>query len=203
MTQTITLPNSSTGPLDERDPRHGLARATVLARLVTQRVTPENATMISPCPEWDARSVAGHIIAVLDRLAGFTHGIPAEDLPFLHDLRVDQLETQFDRAAHALQEAWSSSSVLSQMLVLPFATLPGSVAARFYTSELLVHTWDLATAIQVPVQWPDDLILQILPGARAGIPLERGPGIPFGPVPTIPDNAPPIAQLVAWLGRRP
>lgn len=203
MTQTVTLPNPPTGPLDERDPRHGLARATMLARVVTQRVTSQNATAISPCPEWDARAVAGHIIAVLDRLAGFTHGIPSADLPFLHDLRVDQLEPEFDRAAHALQAAWSSPSILSQMLVLPFATLPGSVAAGIYTSELLVHTWDLATAIDVAVQWPDDLILQILPGIKAGIPFERGPGIPFGPVPTIPENAAPIDQLVAWLGRKP
>jgi len=38
---------------------------------------------------------------------------------------------------------------------------------------------------------------------QMGLPAEPRDGAPFGPVQSVPDDAPAIEQLVAWCGRTP
>jgi uncharacterized protein (TIGR03086 family) len=92
------------------------------------------------------------------------------------------------------------------MLVLPFATLPGAISLAIYVSEVTVHTWDLATALGVRVDWDDAVVSGALLAMEQALPpSQRGAdnGVPFGDVVPTPDDAPAIDRLVAWVGRDP
>ncbi len=199
----VTIPAPSVGSLEAGDPRIDLAHATQVARRVMERVDAVNGTNQSPCPEWDARLVAGHIIAVLERIAGFAEGKRHEELSSMTDVPAEELMSHFDRAAHHVESVWSDDAVLDRILILPFAELPGAVAARIYTSELLVHAWDLATAIGVTVEWPEALVEQAVAVITQGIPPERGDDVPFDDVVPTDSSAAPVERLVAWVGRDP
>ena len=91
------------------------------------------------------------------------------------------------------------------MVIVPWGTIPGAVALAVYSSELLVHAWDLATAIGVEPQWHQGDVETALGVVEVGIPAEpRNPeDMPFGAVVPTADDAPTIDRLVAWMGRTP
>jgi uncharacterized protein (TIGR03086 family) len=149
--------------------------------------------------------MAGHIIAVLERVAA----IPGDDdimtmALVRDDLAVGALGAALTTAAQAVHEAWTGD-VLGQMVTVPFGTMPGGAALAAYTSEILTHTWDLATAIGVEPQWhvgDTEMAAEVI---RMGLPAEpRGvEGMPFDAVVPTADDAPAIDRLVAWVGRNP
>ncbi|MEE9416793.1 MAG: TIGR03086 family metal-binding protein [Acidimicrobiales bacterium] len=200
----VSVPEIDPGSLSADDPRMPMARAVALAGAVISRVNSENETNPSPCPQWDAKAIAGHLVAILDRLAGFPGGIDAMTLPLVVEgVDPDQWPEVLETAAHAVHQAWSDDAVLGQEMVLPFATLPGAATLGIYTAELLTHIWDLAKAIAVEPEWHEGDVQQSLEIVQFGIPAEpRGGEFPFGAVTATDDDAPTIDKLAAWFGRR-
>ncbi len=205
----IEHPHTSSEPLGDDDPRTPMARAVALAGAVIAELDATNETNPSPCPEWDAGHIARHIVAVLDRVAGFPQGIDGDTLPLVVDLPegadgASPYSTAFTASAHEVQRIWSDDAVLSQMLKLPWAELPGGIALSIYTCELTVHTWDLAQALGVEPQWYEPDVAKCVEVMQFGLPAEpRDDDTPFGPVVEVPQDAPNIDKLVAWVSRQP
>ncbi len=126
----------------------------------------------------------------------------------------------FRSRAHAVQEAWTDAAALDRTVALPWATASGAGMLANYTSELTVHTWDLATATGQHPQWDEEVVAvgfgAISRGLPAGgrrarfdeivadVPPELRPtSPPFGEAVVVPADASPIDQLVAWTGRQP
>lgn len=205
----IAHPHTSSDPLGDDDPRTAMARAVALAGAVIARVNASNESNPSPCDEWDAGHIARHMVAVLDRLAGFPQGIDGDTLPLVIDLpNADDgqspYSSAFSASAHEVQQIWSDDSVLDQMLKLPWAVLPGGIALAIYTCELTVHTWDLAQALGVEPQWYEPDVAHCVSVMQMGIPAEpRDEFTPFGPVVEVAADASSIDKLVAWVSRQP
>jgi uncharacterized protein (TIGR03086 family) len=107
-------------------------------------------------------------------------------------------------AADDVLDVWADPALLTRQLTLPYGTHTGAVAMATYTGELATHTWDLAAATGRTPAWDDDVLAVTLAAMRRILPAEgRGPGVPFGPVVPVADDAPPIDRLVAWQGRDP
>ncbi|MGI9645339.1 MAG: TIGR03086 family metal-binding protein, partial [Ilumatobacteraceae bacterium] len=180
------------------------ARSVQTARAVVAEVDAADADKPTPCPDWDAEMMACHIIAILDRVRGAAEARDLMEMPLLHDTTVDRLVVAFDASAQALHESWSDPSLLGREMTLPFGALPGAAVMAVYSSELLVHTWDLAAAIGVEPNWHDTDVAMATAVVTEGIPAEpRGAEMPFDPVVALPADAPPIHHLAAWLGRNP
>ena len=99
----------------------------------------------------------------------------------------------------------------------------GAHVLAIYVNEVIVHTWDLATATGQHPTWHDaDVELALaairreLPDAdrtamweavRSSLPAEvlaAAPwSDPFANAVEVPDTARPVERLVAWQGRRP
>ena len=119
-----------------------------------------------------------------------------------------------------VETAWADEAAMTRTYTFPWAVHDGAATLAMYTSELSVHTWDLARATGQHPAWDDDVLavslasIQIdLPGGnraamfeamRETMPPElRDFACPFAEVVNVPDDAPLIDRLVAWTGRQP
>jgi len=148
----------------------------------------------SPCPDWDARGVLEHVI-------GF------HDVLILRPLDAKPTRPKDDPVARWLvtvpaifsvvEEHWNDSVTISGGATLDLGTL-----LPMLTTDVLVHTWDLAKAANVPVNLDPDLCEIVLAGARQREEGLRASGM-FGPAVEGPPDAGVADELVAFLGRNP
>lgn len=211
---TNTEPNPTT--LDATDPRAIFARAVSLAGTAIAGVAPDQLDLPTPCTEMDVRTLLGHLVSVLDRVALLGRG---ED-PFTVEVVSPPDDGWLDAwtsAAHGVQAAWTDDAVLDRPMSLPWLQGTGRDMLAMYVSELTVHTWDLATATGLHLDWDDDVVAvalaqcSILPAEDrlalfASISEAMGldeVAVPYGEAVAVADDAPAIERLVAWNGRNP
>jgi len=209
---------STTSPTTHEpiDPRPILDRGIATGGSVIARIRPEQLTAPTPCSEMDVRTMLGHLVAVLDRIAALGRG----DDPFAvteTPVPDDDWSGAWTASARRVADAWSDDAVLDQPMALPWIQGNGAEILTSYFSELTVHTWDLATATGQHPDWDDTIVTAAL-AARDFLPAENRRAlfeeistamgldevaIPFAEAVTIPDDASAIDRLVAWNGRDP
>lgn len=219
--QHDTTTMTTDAPFAADDPRAFFARAVATAGRVIERVRPDQLTASTPCDEFDVRALLGHLLGVLQRVAvvgvgGSATGV--EDV--IEGVADDGWADAWRSAAHGVQAAWTDDATLAQTIELPWAELSGAEALAMYTSEVTVHTWDLATATRQDPDWDDDVVGVAMDSIRRHLPAEdrlatfeavraqlppdaRNWGAPFHEVVPVAGDARPIDRLVAWNGRRP
>ncbi|MDQ3979433.1 MAG: TIGR03086 family metal-binding protein [Actinomycetota bacterium] len=161
----------------------------------------------TPCSEWDVRALLNHIIGTLWLASGLF-----ADRPPRHTMGPGQLpETDlFDGdPAGAYAEASTAalaSAALEGALTSPHQTplgeMPGPVLAGFTTLDVFVHGWDLAQATNQPGDLDGKLAAHVLEFAVQALPPETRPPVIGQPV-AVPEDAPVVDRLVAYLGRHP
>jgi uncharacterized protein (TIGR03086 family) len=208
--------------LHSTDPRSSFAHAVVTARAVIDGVQPDQFELPTPCTEKNVRSLLGHMLVVFDRIAALGNGDDPMAMPDeITGVADDAWAARFLDAAHRVQAAWTDAAKLQQMMVLPWATAPGAAMLAMYTSELTVHTWDLAVATGQTVEWHEPTLevalasaLQALPsGDREAYFAEMAKDARFSPeLAARPpfrnavdpgDAASTLDRLVGWYGRQP
>jgi uncharacterized protein (TIGR03086 family) len=187
------------------DPRPAFATAVGTAVDAMSAVRPDQLTGRTPCSEYDVRSLLGHLLSVLRRVAAVGRGEPPSSVPQVSaDVPDDGWGAAARTAADVVLAVWADDALLDRELALPYGTHRGAVALATYTGELSTHTWDLAAATGQSPAWDDDALTVGLAASRRLLPAEgRGGRIPFAPAVPVPDGAPLIEQLVGWQGRDP
>jgi uncharacterized protein (TIGR03086 family) len=218
---TITT-NTGSRPdirLAEDDPRALFGRAVALAGSVITSVTRDQLDGPTPCTEYDVRTLLGHLVSVLHRVAALGRDEDPFALPEVRVADDGWVEAWFDTAEDA-RSAWADDDTLTRIMRLPWAELPGAGMLTMYTCEVTLHTWDLATATGQHPAWDDRVVSvayeamrRALPGPGrtalleavvADMPEEhRDGGFPFAEPVDVPADAPLIDRLVGWSGRRP
>ncbi len=189
-------------PLAADDPRVPMARSVQAARAVIALVDADNARATTPCADWNVLQLARHIVAVLDRVAAAPTGQVLDDLPMLADVGLDELDDAAMTSARNAQASWSSDDTLSMLIDVPWGTFPGAAVIGAFAAETLVHTWDLAVAIGVELNWPDADLAIHFQMVQIGIPESpREEFMPFDPVVRPGEDAPLIEHLAGWQGR--
>ena len=212
-----------TAILTETDPRTRMATAVQTAGAVIRGVRPDQLDDPTPCTEYDVRTLLGHLVEVLHRVAAAGRG----DNPFLVDtpdpasVPDDSWADLWTISAHAVRTSWADDATLERTIVLPWVTAAGGDILLSWASEITVHTWDVATATGQAVDWDDELLAVVehvghgmLPGegraemfeaVRAKMPPELARDVtrPFGDVVPVRADAPVIDRIVAWHGRQP
>jgi uncharacterized protein (TIGR03086 family) len=186
------------------EPHILLGRAATLAGHTIAAVRPDQLARPTPCAEFDVRGLLGHLVAATMRIGHAGRGEDPLLAPHMIEGVADtEWTTAWNNVADDAVAAWADPARLGEDAVLQFATLPGFVAIGLYTSELTVHTWDLARATDQTVTWDDAVCSSALGIMRNVLPPDRGDEIPFASAVYVGDDAPLIDQLVAWNGRRP
>ena len=149
----------------------------------------------SPCSEWTARDVVEHVIGFHDFLLLRPLGVRA------HRPR-DDAAARWDATASALFAALEPDGALDRVTELPGGgeSTPRTMIAAL-TTDVLVHTWDLARAAGLPADLDEDLAADAYTAARAaGVGRDSGM---VGPEVEVDEHASAPDKLVAFYGRDP
>jgi uncharacterized protein (TIGR03086 family) len=173
-------------------------RVSALIGQFDQRVQAASAddwTKQSPCDEWKARDVVVHVGNNLRGIAaGITGGESTDIGPD------DDIVAAWNQSRDAFIGALSTGD-LSTSLPGPMGPMPAEqLIGRLISTDILVHTWDLARAIG----GDESLDPQAVEGAYSGLkPLDamiRRPGV-FGPKVDSAAGADTQTEFLNFLGR--
>ena len=205
----------------ELDPRAVFGQAFATARTVLDGIGPDQFDLPTPCTEYDVRTLAGHLLAVAQRVRNVGRGESPFSVPDDFEGEADDGWVEAcDRTGDEVAAAWADDATLDRMIELPWATLPGSATLIMWSNELSVHSWDLATATGQSPDWDPAVLELALAAMQVGLPAEgRAESFeearrhmpegmedftpPFAAAVDVPDDAPLIDRLVAWNGRDP
>jgi uncharacterized protein (TIGR03086 family) len=165
----------------------------------------------TPDTEWSVADLVGHLIEEHRWAAPLMHGLDLESARKVvegsRSLPVDggvggNLAEEWDEAAIESLDAFTDDGAIDRTIELSRGPTP----ARDYLSEmifdLVVHGWDLGTAIGYSgATLPDELVEAVYEQAK-GLGDLSGSGMFAKPV-SVPDDASPIDKLVALTGRNP
>jgi uncharacterized protein (TIGR03086 family) len=164
-----------------------------------EQVPPDAWDNPAPCEGWVARDVIRHLVEWMPGLFFRSAGIDPPAIPSVDDDPVGAW-LALDRA---LQAALDDPAVA--------ATEFDSQAGRhtveaaidmFGTSDIVVHTWDLARATGLDETLDPDEVRRLLQGMEPMDAVLRQSGH-FGPRVEVPPDADEQTRLIAFTGRRP
>jgi len=155
----------------------------------------------SRCAGWDVRATVNHLLGTVRMFTLVNEGdLAGEDAG---DLIGGDAQAALRHWATCNLATWREPAAFEGDRTYPFGTFPPSAAALINLSEVIVHTWDVATAVgrKVPI---DPLAAKMLVEFYGAIPLDayREHGV-FGPEVGVASDAPAAHRLLALLGRRP
>ncbi|WP_226345566.1 TIGR03086 family metal-binding protein [Agilicoccus flavus] len=154
----------------------------------------------APVEGWAARDVVDHLTTWLPALLD---GGSDARLPAGPPVEADPAAAWRAHAA-AVQELLDDPRTASKLLSNPhIGELPLPTAIdRFYTSDVFMHTWDLARASGQEVRLDPDVCAEMLAGMSGMEDVLRGSG-QYGPRVDVRDDAPVQDRLMGFIGRDP
>jgi uncharacterized protein (TIGR03086 family) len=101
----------------------------------------------TPCAEWSVKDLVGHAAGVQQRVGGGLLGLELDE------------GTEWPVIRQAIDSALEDESALEGMSEGgPFGPMPRSMMLGVATSDLLLHTWDLARAIGADERLPAEVV---------------------------------------------
>jgi len=178
--------------------RYRRTAATFTARV---RQVPDGAwDNEAPCEGWVARDVVRHLIEWPSSLFFDTWGIARTDVPSVDDDPVGAWEA-VDRA---FQAALDDPAVAERVEEMPhMGSMPFAQAFdMLVTSDVFLHTWDLARATGLDETLDADECRRLYEGMEPMDDMLRQSGH-YGPRTPVPDDADAQTKVLAFIGRRP
>ncbi len=179
--------------VDELVERH--RRACDGLSRVAHAVPPGSWWAPTPCTEWTARDVVEHVI-------GFHEFLLLRPLGVRAQRPRDDAAARWDATSVALFTALAADGVLDRATELPGGgnSTPRAMIGAL-TTDVLVHTWDLARAARAPAALDEELCARGHTALRESE-FRRDPAM-FGPEVAIGEHASAADRLVAFYGRDP
>ena len=153
----------------------------------------------SPCPDWKAIDVVGHLVQGLGMASSLaTTGTVGAFAPTREAAGADP-KASF-AAARSAAEATFTPENLEKVVQSPFGEMPVDQFLGVITLDVITHTWDLGRAIGQEVTLEPDLVHDCFENVKPLDAILRQPNL-FGPKVDPPAGADEQAQLMAFLGR--
>ena len=150
----------------------------------------------SPCSEWKALDVVGHVVGNHRWLAASVRG--SETQPMADD--EDPAEA-WRSAYTTVLELTEDPEAMATMVDGPVGQMPlEQILDSFVCMDLLVHTWDLARAVGGDERLDEDSVLRAYETMKPMDDQIRQPGI-FGPKVAPPAGADTQTEFLYFLGR--
>lgn len=157
-------------------------------------------TAPTPCSDWTVRALVNHLVGMN---AVFTAMLTGQDPPARGvDLLGDDPAGAYHNSGEKLLAAFAQPGLLEQTFTGPLGNATGADRLHIRMTDLLAHGWDLGRATGQPVTLSEDVIERALTFTRGQLDTMPRTGR-FEPAQPIPEGAPMIDRLVAFLGRSP
>jgi uncharacterized protein (TIGR03086 family) len=163
----------------------------------------------TPCTGWTLRDLLAHMTAQHYGFAAASAGDGDGDLAHwqMRDLGADPIGAYLAAARHVLT-SFADDGVLDRKFILPEIKrgypFPAPQAISFHFIDYVVHSWDVAKTLDLPVRF-DPALLEVALGIAREVPgddARLAPGAAFAP--TVPwAGKSGLDQIVALLGRSP
>jgi uncharacterized protein (TIGR03086 family) len=158
----------------------------------------------TPCPDWDVRALVNHVLAELLWVPPLLAGKTIAEVGDQFDgdvLGDDPMEAWIDASASMLAAA-SEPGAQERTVHLSFGDFSGSDYLGQVTSDVVIHTWDLAHALDEDGELGDALVVFVEAFLGPQIDAWRSAGA-FGPAADVPADASAQEALLAQTGRAP
>lgn len=188
----------------QTDPRPKYRRALYWVTSLLDDVRPDQLDAPTPCDEFDVRTLAGHLVATVDRARVIGEGGEVFSVPHVvTGVAHDEWPVAYRAAIEKMWPIWEPDSMLQHQVSAPWGAIPGSAAIWGYLNETLVHGWDLAVATGQPAEADPEVAGAVLAIAELIIPDQpRGGQVPFA-MPVEPaTDAGPTERLANWSGHQ-
>ena len=130
-----------------------LARAADVALPVVTKIRADDLSKPTPCTEWDVRELLNHLVATTTKFTDFALGSTDAPVTPTGDLLGADPVAAFEAEVRRSAVAWAGAD-LARRCSMPFGEFTAAEAAGINVFALLVHAWDLAQAIGVPLPEP-------------------------------------------------
>jgi uncharacterized protein (TIGR03086 family) len=161
----------------------------------------------TPCAGWDLRRLVAHMTAQHHGFAAAARGEGGELGHWREPRDMGDPALAHRAAADAVLSAFAEPGVTEREFVLPElgGGFSGRTAIGFHFVDYVVHAWDVAAALGVPLHLSEDVLIAGLAVARRvpTDPAGRGPGFAFAPALKVPEGARPLEETLRLLGREP
>lgn len=154
----------------------------------------------SPVPDWTARDVVRHLVEWFPPFLRAGSGVELPPGPPVDDDPAGAWQAHVD----AVQALLDDPATAGRRLTNPhIGDLPLDRAIdQFYTSDVFMHTWDLARATGQDDRLDPDFCAQMLGGMEPMEDIIRSSG-QYGPRVTVKDDADAQTRLLGFIGRDP
>ncbi len=189
MAKTSSLPDDPAG-------RHRAvaARFTALVQGVTDWDAP------TPVPDWAARDVVRHLVEWFPGFIESGSDVRLRRGPSVDDDPVGAWEAHASSVQSVLDDPAAAAGTFSNPHT---GELPVDQATdRFYTSDVFLHTWDLARSTGQDDALDPSTCAQMLAGMKPMEELIRASG-QYGPAVAVAEDASAQDQLLGFIGRDP
>lgn len=162
----------------------------------------------TPCAGWDVRQLLAHMIGQNYGFADAAEGRGGEVAVFADRVVGTDPAGEYAASARRAIAAFGAPGVLERDLEVAVVrggvTLPGTAVIGFHLVDYVVHAWDVARSLGVPVAFDEDVLRVALDVALAVPEQARSDDerTPFRPV-VETSSADLLDRVVANLGRTP
>jgi len=183
------------------DPLTRLQSGIDQAASVIDQITPQDYQSRTPCTEWNVRELMNHMVGALVMFRDVGVEGSVDPAVFAADHLGDAPATALRTVGAAAVGAWAAPGRIEGMATLPFGEFPAAFALGLPAMDMLVHSWDLATATGQDVEWDRELVSDVAAFSQATFSDPAMRGDDFGPPVDPGPDADELSRLVAFLGR--
>jgi uncharacterized protein (TIGR03086 family) len=172
-----------------------------IGRVFTDRVRGTR-SWDAPCPVagWTARDVVRHLVEWLPSLLAGGSSVRLPAVPSVDDDPIGAWQAHVDAVQALLDDPATAELTLSNRHI---GQLPLDRAIdQFYTSDVFMHTWDLARATGQDDRLDPEFCALLLAGMEPLDDVIRSSG-QYGPRVPVKDDADTQTKLLAFIGRDP
>ncbi|WP_245765220.1 TIGR03086 family metal-binding protein [Nonomuraea jiangxiensis] len=172
---------------------------------LADRIRPDDLSRPTPCLGWTVYGLLAHMATQHHGFAAASRGDGDLARWKTRSLGDDPVASHRASAEDVLA-AFAVDGVLERTFPLPEfdSSFPGAQAITFHFVDYVVHSWDLAKALGVEIEFPPDVLDAALTVAKA-VPdgeMRLAPGAPFAPA--VPwSGGSRLDEIVSILGRSP
>jgi uncharacterized protein (TIGR03086 family) len=165
-------------------------------------VEPTSWGLPTPCADWDVRTLLNHVTAELLWMPPLLEGQTIADVGdrFDGDVLGADPKQAASVGARAAVLAAGQPGALERTVHLSAGDVPGGEYLGQVTSDVVIHTWDLARAVGADERLDEELVAEVDAFLGPQVEAWRSAGA-FGPPAEVPEGAGLQARLLAKTGR--